>query len=83
MPIYKVLQDVKLCRVERGPEVGIAAQILYKMVKPDDAGYDLYDKQQLARLQEEFMPLGENRFTFTVEEFSKQGYWRVFAEPKK
>ena len=83
MPIYKVLQDIKLCRVESGPDVGIAAQILYKMVKPDDSGYDLYDKQQLARLQEEFMPLGENRFTFTVEEFSKQGYWRVFAEPKR
>jgi len=78
----KIVIDPRPYRVESGPDVGIALQIMYNMVEPGDAGYDLFDDYQPERLRRDFIPLNETRFNFTFEPGPMNPWKRVFAEFK-
>ncbi len=82
MPRKKVVQNPVPFRVESGGDVGIALQIRYEMVAPEDPGFDLFDEHQLARVKAELIALSENRFTFTFEPHPLKQWCRVFAESK-
>lgn len=69
-------------RVESGPDVGIALQIRYNMVEPGDAGYDLFDVDQVELVKKNLIHSNENRFTFTIEAGPAKPWSRVFAEFK-
>jgi hypothetical protein len=78
----KMVIEARPYRVECGSDVGIALQISYNMVEPADAGYDLYDADQLDLLKKNFIPFNENRFAFTIEPGPMKEWSRVFAEFK-
>lgn len=78
----KIVINPKPFRMESGPNIGIALQIMYDMVAPEDAGYDLFDEHQLERLKEDFVKVNESRFAFSYEPGPINSYTRVFAEFK-
>lgn len=82
MTTRKVVMDICPFRVESAHDVGIAAQIGYKLVDPNDAGYDLFTDDQLEVIKKKFLPLNESRWNFSVTEFSVPGFYRVTAESK-
>jgi hypothetical protein len=82
MPKLKIVQIVRPLDLRSGPDVGIALQILYDMVPLEDAGYDLFDDEQLARLTKHMIEPGAQRFNFTLENHPIGNYHRVCAEEK-
>jgi hypothetical protein len=69
-------------RVESGPDVGIALQLWYEMVDPQDPGYDLFDDDLLEVVKKNFVAHNEQRFQITYEPGPAPGYTRVFTEFK-
>jgi hypothetical protein len=82
MAEFKLIQTVKPWRVASGEDVGIALQMSYELVEPVEAGYDLFDEEQLNRVRTSFMPMNESRFTLTVSPHPIKHYYRVFAKSK-
>jgi len=65
-----------------GCDIGIALQTLYEAVAPDDAGYDLFDEEQLTKARADFIVRETHRFELTIVPHPIGGYWRIFAEQK-
>jgi hypothetical protein len=53
---------------------------LYEAVAPDDAGYDLFNEEQLTKARADFIVRETHRFEFTIVPHPIGGYWRIFAE---
>jgi hypothetical protein len=82
MAKMKVVINPRPLTIQRNEEVGIALQIDYQMVEPLSPGFDLFDKSQLERLKQDFIPLNESHYSFTITPGPVQQWSYVFAELK-
>jgi hypothetical protein len=79
----KVVAEFKPRRIESGDDVGIALQILYAVVETEEAGYDLFDEEQLERVKKTFLEPNKTQWEFTIHPHGIKHFYRVFAEPKR
>jgi hypothetical protein len=82
MPKLKLVLTVKRFRIESGGVVEIWMQPLYDLVAPEEAGFDVFDEDQLNLVKKNFIALSESQFNFTISPLGLKHYYRVFAEKK-